>query len=393
LKHTQFKYNKEAYTMQYKITIKNQSYNVSGKKREVQNLAGRIRDAVELNHHFKELTGVIGISERSSTMMSLFGTEDFKIIDTESYNKEIAELLAMIDGAKQADFQSIIIKAKTIHAKHIPIVDKRRTPEQEKERKAKYTADQEEQEKQANIKADKDNAEKERLLQEYPYLIIQDGNIKSRVLAAKNIRIELSKAFPGQKFSVTSESYSGGDSVDVHWTDGPTDDEVNKIINKYQYGTFDGMEDIYNYHTTVFNNTFGDTKYVLGQRSISDEKYHETGAKMGYPDFKYERFKGFSGVDFDTEKMICREVRKISFYVAPTKSTPTPDKSGPDNIDKPTMQLNEERNGVEIKFPGKPRQTIIETLKANGFRWSRFQGLWWAKQNEKTLQIAEGLTV
>ena len=380
--------------MQYKIKIKGQSYNVSGKKSEVQNLAGRIRDAVELNHSFKELTGVIGISERSSTMITLFGTEDFKIIDTESYNQEVTELLAMVEGAKPADFQAIIIKAKTIYAKHIPVIDKRRTPEQEKQRLDEYKANQEEQEKQANIKADKDNAEKERLLQEYPYLIIQDGKISDRVLAAKNIRIELARIFPGHKFSVVSKSFSMGNDINVAWDDGPTDEEVEKIISKYEEGSFNGMEDIYEYNHSVFCDTFGGAKYVSGNRHVSPEKYHEIGVKMGYPDFKFEPRVGFSGVDHDTERMIIQEIGKTSYYTTPTKSVSNPDKlASTDNQDKPTMQLNEERNGVEIKFPGKPRQTIIETLKANGFRWSRFQGLWWAKQNEKTLQIAEGLTV
>ena len=39
---------------------------------------------------------------------------------------------------------------------------------------------------------------------------------------AKIIRQELAKAFPGIKFSVKSKSYSGGSSIDVGWTDGPT---------------------------------------------------------------------------------------------------------------------------------------------------------------------------
>jgi hypothetical protein len=43
----------------------------------------------------------------------------------------------------------------------------------------------------------------------------------SAKLAASNIRAELKKAFPGVKFSVRSETFSGGDSIDVKWMDGP----------------------------------------------------------------------------------------------------------------------------------------------------------------------------
>ena len=64
-------------------------------------------------------------------------------------------------------------------------------------------------------------------------------------LAAKAIRSELKKAYPTTKFSVTSQSYSGGNSVHVEWIDGPTSFEVGEIAYKYQYGHFNGMEDSY----------------------------------------------------------------------------------------------------------------------------------------------------
>ena len=65
--------------------------------------------------------------------------------------------------------------------------------------------------------------------------------------AAKLIRAELKLAFSGIEFSVRSKSYAGGDSVNIYWTNGPTTFEVREISNKYQYGHFNGMEDIYNY--------------------------------------------------------------------------------------------------------------------------------------------------
>src|SRR5574343_581629 len=55
------------------------------------------------------------------------------------------------------------------------------------------------------------------------------GNKKlsSHAAAAKGIREELKKTFPGIKFSVISDSYSMGDSVHINWTDGPTTGEVD----------------------------------------------------------------------------------------------------------------------------------------------------------------------
>lgn len=43
------------------------------------------------------------------------------------------------------------------------------------------------------------------------------------------------------------------------------------------------------------------------------------------------------------------------------------------------ISFNEEKSGIEIKFDGKPEREILENLKANGFRWSKYQKIWYAK--------------
>jgi hypothetical protein len=56
-----------------------------------------------------------------------------------------------------------------------------------------------------------------------------------------------------------------------------------------------------------------------------------------------------------------------------------------------TVSLNEQFQGVEIRFTEKPAQEVIEQLKANGFKWSK-RGFWYAKQSEQTLAFANSLT-
>jgi hypothetical protein len=89
--------------------------------------------------------------------------------------------------------------------------------------------------------------------------------------AAQMIRKELKQLFPGVKFSVTSHGYSGGDSVTAKWVDGPTYDAVNSVIRKYQYGHFDGMEDLY--HNSNSRGDIPQSKYVFADRTISEEVY------------------------------------------------------------------------------------------------------------------------
>jgi hypothetical protein len=96
--------------------------------------------------------------------------------------------------------------------------------------------------------------------------------------AAKLIRAELKKAFPNVKFSVRSNNYAGGDSVYVNWTNGPTRDAVTEITDKYQYGHFDGMIDLYEYSNNIEG--LPQAKYVLEQRTISDDVYEAKKAKI-----------------------------------------------------------------------------------------------------------------
>lgn len=56
-----------------------------------------------------------------------------------------------------------------------------------------------------------------------------------------------------------------------------------------------------------------------------------------------------------------------------------------------TYTLNAEHQGIEITFPGKPAQTIIDSLKAVGYRWHKVKALWYAKQSPDTLALAQSL--
>jgi len=94
------------------------------------------------------------------------------------------------------------------------------------------------------------------------------GKLSSHAAAAAAIKAELTSLYPHIKFSVKSDSFSMGDSVHVNWTDGPTDSEVNDVIKKYQYGNFNGMEDIY--ENTNSRDDIPQSKYVSGSRTQSE---------------------------------------------------------------------------------------------------------------------------
>ena len=55
------------------------------------------------------------------------------------------------------------------------------------------------------------------------------------------------------------------------------------------------------------------------------------------------------------------------------------------------VNLNQELNGIEIKFDSKPDEATIEAIKKNGFRWNRAKKIWYAKQTAEHITFAESL--
>jgi hypothetical protein len=117
----------------------------------------------------------------------------------------------------------------------------------------------------------------------FPYLFpLGPGQYSTAAHGAKNLRIELKRAFPGVKFSVRSSVYSGGDSIDVSWADGPPLEAVKAISDKYQEGDFDGMNDIYESRRAAWPEVFGGAKYVMEQRRESPALLIRAARALGY---------------------------------------------------------------------------------------------------------------
>ena len=94
------------------------------------------------------------------------------------------------------------------------------------------------------------------------------------------IRQALAREFPGVKFSVRSKSYSGGASVHVSWTDGPTAKMVDKVAGEFSGASFDGMIDLKSYHASEFNGElvhFG-ADFVFTRREYTDARICPCGS-------------------------------------------------------------------------------------------------------------------
>lgn len=107
------------------------------------------------------------------------------------------------------------------------------------------------------------------------------------------LRKALKAAHPGVKFRVRSNSYAGGASIDIGWTDGPTTPQVEATAKLYQGASFDGMTDSTTYHESLLSTedgaevvSFG-ADHVCCQRSLSSEFlaeiHHEIAEFTGEP--------------------------------------------------------------------------------------------------------------
>lgn len=170
----------------------------------------------------------------------------------------------------------------------------------------------------------------------FPNLVPVSEKVDSLNAAAKNMRIELKAAFPSIKFSVKSRRFSGGDAIDVSWTDGPVTAQVDEIIDRYTAGSFNGMDDSYTYTRGAWTDAFGDAKYISSRRDNSPKavasairtvraKYAANLAEAGISDITvadYERGTFFNlsvvpgGWRSDLQSLISEELYRRTWALA-----------------------------------------------------------------------------
>ncbi len=152
---------------------------------------------------------------------------------------------------------------------------------------------------------------------------------------AKEVKAELKKAFPTVKFNVSSKVYSGGSSIDIDWSFGPSIKEVKEISDRRQYGNFDGMTDSYNYTGAGLEVTenglkeVASAKYVFENRNTkylnSEYKlradilniYSQIGQMRGwilnYDGSDYTPDGGWAGADDSASNLYYRAIQEMSF--------------------------------------------------------------------------------
>lgn len=150
---------------------------------------------------------------------------------------------------------------------------------------------------------------------------------------AKVVRRALKEKFPEVKFSVRSDTYSGGASIRVRWTNGPTSKQVEAVTDIYKGAGFDGMIDLkyYRYHWLLPDGTIvlahdqgsaasgGVDPEVIIEKPHPEAKRIQFGADFIFPERKWSNCEAlrekigreicadyglpYTGLDFYSDKI------------------------------------------------------------------------------------------
>jgi hypothetical protein len=95
-------------------------------------------------------------------------------------------------------------------------------------------------------------------------------NLSTDELAMKNMRVELMNIFPKNEFKIQPLTSKIGTYVSIIWLKGPTNNEVNDIVKKYQLGDFTGASGYEKKSDLTFNDSYGGVRFILCSK-VEDE--------------------------------------------------------------------------------------------------------------------------
>ena len=231
------------------------------------------------------------------------------------------------------------------------------------------------------------------------------GKSSSHAGAAAAIKQELKEAFPNIKFSVRSDSFSGGDSVHIAWTDGPTTRQVEYISGKYQYGHFNGMEDIY--ENTNSRDDIPQAKYISEHRQKSEQiqallpEFQNNFSDEQKHDYRHSPdqilYRVWAQTQFPADYRNPQIVRDNSndnneLYKIVFESDEPEAKPEPVQTDENTIKIIEYGRGIAVIGQTKPFKDILGKNGLGGIFQPRLDcGAGWIFKKERLQEVTEAL--
>jgi len=334
-------------TYDTKILDKPISYKM--KKSQAERLHSELSKVTKLNKYCKELNGIKDVKESDCILWSPF--QSFQIEDITGYNQAVNEYVASLPETITLDnYKEYAVKANEIFKTYIPIVDKRRTKQDEIIRQAEVTA------VHAQMAAELN--EWRQVYSNNETVNIPDGSMA--------VYLEITFDDSDMMTDYFNNHCQIGDDLLLALV--PKQPEKQALCRRIlsRYPELNKLQ----WEWKTENYSMGHGNYLISEWSGTDKRKAYDGREEVMT--RYEiRCNAYS-----------REMLAYRDYPGTTQAETITD--NPDSV-KAEIRHNKELDGIEVIFPEKPSQSILDTLRDNGFRWSRFNKLWYTKYNEDLL--------
>lgn len=199
------------------------------------------------------------------------------------------------------------------------------------------------------------------------------SNSRTTKECAAEIRAYLKRAYPDCKFSVTTHYASMCSEISVYLMSGP----YVALKRKDHWG----LNQFYLERDQELTD-WGKAVMIDVNDCIKSYHFSDCDGMIDYFDVNFYYSIGVG--QWNKPYQINNKVKKLAGD-AP-KAKPETDASGFLRV-----EFNQEFDGVEVYFPGKPSEETRAALKAAGYRWHSKKKCWYAKNTEKHLQALRAI--
>ena len=198
-------------------------------------------------------------------------------------------------------------------------------------------------------------------------------------------------------FSVRRDRGTASHWIQVRWEDGPKSEDVRMFLGKFNdTKNDDPMTDLWcgsqytsesrDYSLRAFVWAAEQVEKELGIRLRVTEHTDWEGKQRGYINHTDDVLLDGSSIPYASQ-IVNRRLYETDFR----KVFKKPALESIQKANGKEVRENKEKNGVEILFDQKPSDQILIKLKANGWRWFRFNRVWYNRLTPENLEFAKSL--
>lgn len=312
------------------------------------------------NNTFVELYGVVGESERSSTLINLFGVNVRP--DVLEAQKRIGERYAWtITRENVAEIIKAIDDELPALQKTRPVVDKRETPAQVAERAAESKRLQDE------------HTEQERAKGELFAKLYGTGE----VVAVPDGSMVVTATLCCDKSDLMTDYFDRHHSLSPCFAllVVPKQAQTERLARQAVSVSPILADCEFSWHTETYS--MGHGNYLSGKGFELPSEIQER-SKVTHGHWEIEFSKKYPGHDMSLP----------TFQGFGTNPKPEPQTASVSGV---TISENTDKQGIELRFPEKPAAEVLSNLKANGWRWSRFSQCWYKRASQEAREFAQSL--